>query len=294
MRNVQELEQFWNWLPVFRAVAESESLTVAARRLDMSPSALSRTLRLLEGALGRELFVRSERSLRPNQHGEALLLAVRQGMRLIHESVRQLQSPEPYGPLRLACTGLYSHRMPILLGALQAAHPDIQPELGWTPPDEITTKLLRGDLDLAFEIDPTPNEEIEIDVIEVLSFGVYCGTEHPLYRATSVDVGRVLTYPFVGPPSSTAGSDQWPAHRARSIGLRVHQVWQAVESCAQSRFLAFLPDSAAEHLSRGPLRRLPFDEVVERTVHLVRRADVSDHHLARVASELFRRHVNSA
>ena len=44
------VERIWNWLPAFRAVAETEHLPTASDLLHVTPSALSRTIRLLEQA----------------------------------------------------------------------------------------------------------------------------------------------------------------------------------------------------------------------------------------------------
>ena len=52
MDKVQRLHRFWSWLPAFSAVAETQHLPSAALKLHVSPSALSRTIRLLEDDLG--------------------------------------------------------------------------------------------------------------------------------------------------------------------------------------------------------------------------------------------------
>ena len=48
MERLRSIANLWNWLPAFRAVAETGNLRLAAERLHVSPSALSRTVRLLE------------------------------------------------------------------------------------------------------------------------------------------------------------------------------------------------------------------------------------------------------
>ena len=75
MKADKKLGDVWPWLPVFRVVAETEHLPTAAARLHVSPSALSRTIRLVEEALGEELFVRSARRIVLNSAGQRLLAA---------------------------------------------------------------------------------------------------------------------------------------------------------------------------------------------------------------------------
>src|SRR5712691_11901344 len=52
MTRYRRVAELWNWLPGFRGVAEHESVNEAASALNVSPSALSRTVKLLESALG--------------------------------------------------------------------------------------------------------------------------------------------------------------------------------------------------------------------------------------------------
>ncbi|MCA8961734.1 MAG: LysR family transcriptional regulator [Planctomycetes bacterium] len=287
MDPLSELDSFWNWLPVFRAVAESESLTDAAQRLGMSASSLSRTLRLLEKSLGRELFVRTDRALRPNAEGEALLQGVRRGMRSIHASVTELQSPEPHGVVRISCTGLYVDHLPPLLDDVCRRYPRLHPELLFVPTAEVASQLLRGDLDVAICTSPSSDDGLEIEPLDQLSHGVYCGPAHPLADVEHPTVAQILAHRFVGPPRSTPGADHWPTHLRRDVALRVHQVAQATAVCAIGRFLAFLPRSSTL-ASTSPLRRLGFEEPVQTRVYALRREDVVDRHPARLVVEALR------
>jgi LysR family transcriptional activator of nhaA len=60
-------------LRYFRAIAREGSLTAAAQRLNVAPSALSIQLRALEDALGHALFERSGRSLKLTEAGRIAL-----------------------------------------------------------------------------------------------------------------------------------------------------------------------------------------------------------------------------
>ncbi|MBP8302176.1 MAG: LysR family transcriptional regulator, partial [Planctomycetes bacterium] len=61
MDRLLRLDALWNWLPAFRAVGETQHLPSAATALHVSPSALSRSVRLLEQRLGCTLFERRSR-----------------------------------------------------------------------------------------------------------------------------------------------------------------------------------------------------------------------------------------
>ncbi len=59
------------WLVTFRAVMATGSFAAAARRLNLSPSAVSHQMRALEGRLGRALFVRAKRTVFANEEALA-------------------------------------------------------------------------------------------------------------------------------------------------------------------------------------------------------------------------------
>ena len=70
--NEAMIERIWNWLPVFRVVAEKQSISEASRILFVSPPSLSRTIRLLEEEMQQPLFDRVRRRLVLNATGRAL------------------------------------------------------------------------------------------------------------------------------------------------------------------------------------------------------------------------------
>lgn len=72
-----------NWLRTFEAVGKLLSFTAAARELNMSQSAVSQQIQLLEHRLGHRLFTRQKRSIYLTDAGKAFLP-------LINESFHQL------------------------------------------------------------------------------------------------------------------------------------------------------------------------------------------------------------
>src|SRR5262245_9460417 len=87
MPRFRRVADVWNWLPAFRAVAEHESIHAAAAALCLSPSALSRTVRLLEDALGVRLFERLGNRLKLTSIGEQLLSIARDAMRRVDDGL---------------------------------------------------------------------------------------------------------------------------------------------------------------------------------------------------------------
>jgi DNA-binding transcriptional LysR family regulator len=87
MIDMVRIQRVWAYLPSFLAVAESQHLRLAARKLRVSPSALSRSISILEYRIGQPLFERSGRRMRLNSLGDQLLNTVREVVGLVDETL---------------------------------------------------------------------------------------------------------------------------------------------------------------------------------------------------------------
>jgi DNA-binding transcriptional LysR family regulator len=266
----RRLIAFWNWLPAFRAVAETEHLPTASEMLRVSPSALSRTIRLLEDALDEVLFERRGRSLILTDAGRELLVSVRRAMRILDDGVERLAGARFRGALKVACPGPFAsiYVLPAL-EILRASHPDLVPELNAVGSEAANAALLAGDLDVALLDDPIPAPYLVIEPLAKISYGVYCGRTHPLFEVSAPSVGEICEHLFAGPPF---GDDHWPSEIDRKIGARLGQLQLGVDFCLTGTYLAVFPDVIVKSLvTEGRLRRLPFQEFESNHLHAVYR-----------------------
>lgn len=92
-----------NILAAFLAIAEERSFTKAAKRLGVSPSAMSHAIRGLEETLGVRLLSRTTRSVAPTEAGEQLLTRIRPALTDIQDALAQLSGlrDKPSGRVRL-------------------------------------------------------------------------------------------------------------------------------------------------------------------------------------------------
>src|SRR3954469_24833452 len=90
-------------LSAFLAVAEERSFTRAAKRLGVSPSAMSHAMRSLEEAIGVRLLSRMTRSGAPTGAGEDLLARLRPALTDIQAALDQVSGlrDKPAGRVRL-------------------------------------------------------------------------------------------------------------------------------------------------------------------------------------------------
>ena len=111
-------------LVAFLAVAEERSFTRAAKRLGVSPSAMSHAIRGLEEDLGVRLLSRTTRSVAPTEAGEQLLARVRPAFSEVQDALDQLSGlrDKPAGRVRLLLPRLAGTM--VLGPRLEQAHAD--------------------------------------------------------------------------------------------------------------------------------------------------------------------------
>src|SRR5438094_4407802 len=90
-------------LAAFLTVAEQKSFTRAAKRLGVSPSAMSHAIRGLEEGIGVRLLSRTTRSVAPTEAGEQLLARLRPALADIQGALDQISGlrDKPAGRVRL-------------------------------------------------------------------------------------------------------------------------------------------------------------------------------------------------
>ena len=262
MERARRIADLWAYLPAFRAAAETEHLPSAGQALFLSPSALSRTVRMLETALGRPLFDRVGRGIALNGSGERLLAAVRDAMRRIDEAVVALAGEATAGEIAVAAP---RELAPVLvwpaLGAVTARHPRLVPRVSVLDPVQVEKRLLRGEIDLAL-IDRVlpPHPDVVVERIARLAHGVYAGPGHPLAGRPRLDPAEVARHRFVVPTPAAgdaAPPDHWPPEVARPELVWVPDAAMAADACAALGALAVLPDVVGQShpgLSRLALR----------------------------------------
>ncbi len=272
MERVRRLDDLWSWLPAFRAVAETEHLPTASRELFVSPSALSRTVRLLEDAVGRPLFDRVGRRIVLADAGRDFLSHVRDAMRLVDEGLQRLEGRQMSGAVRISVPGPFAPVFVLpALSELTSDHPEIVAHLTARPSPLIGELLRRGHIDVALLDDPLPAEDVLIEPLATVRHGAWCHRSHPLARLeTGVTLEVIAEHPFVAPAADERGvtADRWPLHVPRHIAIRVTHMQVAVDAVIDGGLVAVLPDPVAE---RYDLHRLPIDVAPPTTLHLAQR-----------------------
>ncbi len=140
-------------MAVFVAVAEAGSLSGAARRLGLTPSAVSRVVARIEARLGVQLLVRTTRTLRLTAEGETYGRAARRILADLAETETALSDRGcPRGRVRVSAATAHGRLVIVpLLGAFVARHPGIVVEIDLS--DEIAD-VLGGRADIGIRFGP--------------------------------------------------------------------------------------------------------------------------------------------
>jgi DNA-binding transcriptional LysR family regulator len=137
-------------LRAFQALGQTGSFTGAARRLNLTQSAISHAVSKLEGSAGVQLVDRRGRGFRLTEEGGLLLRACEQVFTTLEAVAETLVHPTAAGRLRLGatvefgCSILMRHMAPFL-----AENPRL--ELDFTLTYELLPLLLRDEVDLIID-----------------------------------------------------------------------------------------------------------------------------------------------
>ena len=298
MERLRRVNRLWNWLPAFRAVAETEHLPSASELLGISPSALSRTIKLVEEDIGRPLFDREGRQLRLNANGHAFLGSVRDAMRRVHDGLGEVDGDKLLGRVHISVSGparlLFAPR---LVSELAKQHPNLQADLLQVDEGEEQAALLRGEIDVAFshllhQVDEDDHTRVEL--LGQLKCAVFCGPGHELHARSQPTRAQILESKFVAVHDRARGegADAWPLGMARKIGVRVNSLELALQLCEGGGFLALLPQLVAD--SRPHLRRLSLGGLPNQAIYACRREPLSAPAKAEACVKLMRRIVEAA
>ena len=137
-------------LEMFRCVAQEESVTRAAARLQRAQSNVTTRVRQLEAELGVSLFLREGKRMALTPEGRVLLDYAHRLLALSEEARQAVLPGQPGGRLRLgSMESTAASRLPAPLVRLHQQWPDIQLELSTGPTQELLERLKAHALDAA-------------------------------------------------------------------------------------------------------------------------------------------------
>lgn len=251
MERARLVAQFWDWLPAFRAVAETEHLPTAARAMRVSPSALSRAVGLLEDAVGQALFERTGRRIVLNDRGSRLLEAVRDAMRGVHSALEFIGDQLFVGPVRVSVPLQWLRLViPSTIDDLASRHPKLVLEAVALTASEVPTALRQGVIDVALVDVATASEQLACELVRECSLGVYASTRHPLTKRQCPSWKDVTASEYVA--IAHYGRGVWQLGNT-TPRVRIDDPETAARICKRRRAVTVLPDAFATSLGLARL-----------------------------------------
>ena len=188
----------WSLVQAFLAVAETGSLSAAARELDLTQPTIGRHIQTLEQDLGVSLFNRQARGMALTAQGEALLVHAR-GMREAAEALSLDAAgkvDDLSGSVRITTAVHLAHYiMPTIIAEIREAHPQIQIEL---VPSDTTENLLFREADIAVRMyRPTQLDMVTVCLGKV-ALGLYGSKSYIQRRGRPTNLEEVMAHDIVG------------------------------------------------------------------------------------------------
>ena len=258
-------------LHVLMTVVQAGSMGKAARQLNTSQSAISRSIGELEHTLGVRLLDRSRQGIEPTQYGRTLLgcgAAVFDELRQGVKNIEFLTDPT-VGEIRVAGNEhIIGGLIPAAFGRLRRQYPGIAIEVASVRAiSEQQRELRERRVDLVLgRVAQLDEEEFHTEILFHDRIVVVAGSQNRWFRRRRIDPSELAEEPWALPPSDSSIQPQIADH-FRAHGLKfpprgaargpIHLLCALV---ASGPFLGIIPRSLLHFaVNLPPLRVLPVD-----------------------------------
>ncbi|MEI2415609.1 LysR family transcriptional regulator [Orrella sp. JC864] len=194
-------------LRYFLEVAYAGSITEAAARLDVAPSAVSRQIGRLERELDTLLFERRARGMVLNAAGELLAAHARRAwldIERVTEDILALRGLRA-GLVRVAATEGYAYEfLPTLAAEFQARCPGIRFSIDMLAQSEVVRRVREGQADIGVTVSLASERGLNVELRHPSPVLAVMAAGHPLAARRHVSLAEVTAHPLALPaPSST-------------------------------------------------------------------------------------------
>jgi len=250
-------------LQTIAAVAETGSLTAAAKRLHLTLSAVSHQLRELESLFGAPLFDRKARPIKPTPAGERLFECARQALPLLAKAEADVlalvgQRPSERLFLALECHSCIEWLLPAL-DELRSSRPELDVDLRLGPRFDPIPALLSREVDAVLSTDRSQHVDVHHAPLFRYEIVLLLSDQHPLAVRDFVEPADLAGQSFVTYPVELTRLDFYtrflrPAGVEPDVARTAELTSVLVQLVRSRRGVAALPRWAvADELARGGL-----------------------------------------
>ncbi|HYP64543.1 MAG TPA: LysR family transcriptional regulator [Acidocella sp.] len=234
---MNKTEPDWNLYRSFLAVLREKSLSAASRALNLTQPTLARHIDALEGALGFELFIRSQHGLAPTE--AALELApyaesLEASTAAILRTASGLGSAVK-GTVRITASEIVGAEiLPPILTGLRRQHPALEFELILSNAVE---NLLRRDADIAVRMIEPVQEALVVRKLGGISLGLHAHKDYLAYAGVPARLEDLAAHSLIGfdreTPALRAMRSRAPGGDAMHFAFRADSdiaQWRAIKA----------------------------------------------------------------
>lgn len=185
-------------LRYFLKIAERQSFTRAAEDLQISQSALSRSILKLEEELGQPVFDRKSRSVTLTDVGTLLQGRVRQMFTILEDTQAEITDDGQCGRVRVgAIPTIAPYYLPEVLRQFSEDFPKATLIVQENTTDVLLKSCTQGEIDLAILALPVPAKYLEVEELFEEELFLVLPLEHELLHKDSIRLKDIEPYPFV-------------------------------------------------------------------------------------------------
>lgn len=285
-------------LEQFVALARTKNFTRAGEELNLSQSALSRSIQKLEDQLGQPLFERKPREVVLTDLGELFLERAKEILNLVEDTFSELADAGRRGRIRLgAIPTIAPYFLPGLLSSFAANHPEISVLVQEDTTEALIKRCSHGEIDLAIVALPIIAKYLDLEPLFDEELLLVLPVGHCLSRQENVCIDELDGYPFVMLNEAHCLSESISSFcRRRSVQPvtveRTSQLATVQELVALDHGVSMVPDMARSlDVSERRIYRSFEGEKPQRTVAMMWNSYRYQSKAVKLLMEHLRRHV---
>ncbi|MDO5641282.1 MAG: LysR family transcriptional regulator [Paracoccus sp. (in: a-proteobacteria)] len=252
----------WNLLRTFSVIAEEESLTGAARRLNMSQPSVSLALQRLEEQLGCQLVFRGSRHFALTLRGERIYQECAEILRGVDRIASMSADPhdEEFGSLSVSIISrLRSALIDEAIRLFHQRYPSTDIRIEVRNSLETVRQITHDKQGIGICLLTKPLPGVVCRHLFREDFAVFCGAEHPLFGRQKVSPRELAQEPFVAFSCASEGMGLEPMAILRDglgMGRRIsgssHDLGEIRRMIIAGVGIGILPvDSVTQEVAEG-------------------------------------------
>lgn len=203
----------WGLLRTFYFVADSGSITAAARRLSISQPSVSASLQRLEDQIGQKLINRTSRDFALTAHGRVLFTETERMFRAAERAGTLLaqQTSGLTGQVHVqTVTGGRSPVFDETLRLMHQRHPAVSFRIDISSSRQIIRNVAERVVPFGICLMLRPFSGLDCRLILRAEYGIFCGREHPLFGRRDIKLDDLRHEGFIGFACSEEGNAPEP------------------------------------------------------------------------------------